>query len=148
MKQEKSKMDLIVATIFSLGVVMMISAIVIYSRADSTTGSQALEVANKNTAQLKYLETVINGIQNSHGAIVSKIANMDQERILVGSELALVKQRCYQLKDSQISIQEKLSNKRPVIYLKEPTSVDLVGKGMGALLTPKGKKAKEMNASK
>lgn len=153
-------MELTASVVFVLGVLMMISAIWINSKKDSTAGDETLKKINAVQADNQYLKTLINSMQSSDSSMAERVVRLEGEllhvkgdAVLCGTELNNLKERCDKLKDSQIGLQEKLSNKRPVIMVKEmpksQVAIDLIqnGQGIDALLKPRGKKAKETNGS-
>lgn len=138
-------------------VVVMVSVVFMfymYDKKDNTQYQQtlaAIDLCNKNYSKLeelinKNIQSV--GLNNQEVAkLETKVNEMKADCSLNGYDIDALRVRCEKLKESQIELQDKLSNKRPVIIMKQPpmpTPVDfLSGEGMDALLKPKGKKSKE-----
>lgn len=136
-------------TLFIIGLVFLIASFYIYNKSDTTAHAITYELINQCKKDYdKIKETMASNIFTV-GSFNQRIEDVRSCNVRLVKELETtaehveaVSLRCNEVREKQMALQEKLSNKRPVIKLSEPIQFQIVEKkkGLGVKALIKEKK--------
>lgn len=121
--------------VFIVGVIMIISAIFIYSKSEGTALHDVLEKYGAQQSEIKELRELLNKNIGSVAEANTKVNGFDQA-IKAGSdkidkfkdEMDVFREQCLKLRGDQINMNEALSKKRPIVKLPTgPIQIEILG---------------------
>lgn len=134
--------------VFLLGVCFFVAGFQYFNKLDSIRYKMACERIDACVKQYAELSATINSNIFTVGSFNQRIedvkscnARIVKEFETLGEHVEAVSLRCNEVREKQIALQEKLSNKRPVIKISEPIQFKIVEKkklqGIKALIKEK-----------
>ena len=130
--------------IFILGFLMIVASIYVYSSKDQSAYQDVLETMKHQSARIGTLENTASGFVLSADAYKIKYDELDKKISALTdtckeNENALQNMQvfCTRMRETQTEMQDKISNKRPVVKFTQPMQVEIVekkGKGVKALI--------------
>ena len=133
--------------IFILGFLMIVASIYVYSSKDHSAYQEVLETVTKQQAKIADLDKLISSNILSVGncnvkcdEVEKKIEKLSESCKDNESSIVNLQVFCTKMKETQIDMQDKISNKRPVLKFMQPVPVEIVdkkGRGVKALIRTK-----------
>lgn len=138
--------------IFIACVVTMFAAIYIYNKTESTAFHETQKKIQEQAVKLKELEGLLSSNIGTVAVANTRVRSLEEKMICftekvdkAESEVDHLQEHCAKLRESQISIKDMLSNKRPVIKVTTPIPVEVVGKTDPTLIKKIKKQLKEVS---